>query len=224
MPRHPQTRPRSSVVQSAVTRSSRQFARLTANAVARLPWLWPLFRGPVRRMFDALAPEWDASRSPDRIRALSAGLDTVAEAPRRALDLGTGTGDAAFEIARRWPTAEVLGVDLSERMIAEARAKSPPEFSRRVRFEAADARRVPALDATFDLVTLNNMIPFVDELARVTAPTGHVVIAFTNGAKTPIYVPGDRLRRDLEQHGFHDVREVVAQPGTVVVARRGHDS
>ena len=53
-------------------------------------------------MFGVLAPRWDADRSPDRTRALAAGLDTVRAEPRRALDVGTGTGDAAFEIARRW--------------------------------------------------------------------------------------------------------------------------
>jgi SAM-dependent methyltransferase len=203
-----------------ITNLSRPFARLTTNVVGRAPWLWPLFRRPLRQMFGALAPRWDANRSPDRTRALSAGLDTVAEAPRRALDLGTGTGDAALEIARRWPESEVLGVDLSERMIAEARAKIPPASGGRVRFEVADARRLQVADGTFDLVALNNMIPFVDELARVTAPGAHVVIAYSNGSKTPIYVPPERLRVELERRGFEDVRELTAGSGTAVVARR----
>ena len=211
-------------VAPALTKLSRQFARLATNVVGRAPWLWPLLRPSVRRMFDALAPQWDANRSPDRTRALTAALDSVAVAPRRALDLGTGTGDAALAIARRWPESEVLGVDLSERMIAAARAKTPPESSGRVRFEVADARQLPFADATFDLVALNNMIPFVEELARVTAPGAHVVVAFTNGANTPIYVPTDRLRVDLERRGFEYVREVLAPPGTAVVARRRRPS
>ena len=201
-------------------RVSRPFARLATNAVGRAPWLWPLFRGPLRRTFDALSPHWDADRSPDRTRALGAGLDTVDEAPRRALDVGTGTGDAALEIARRWPAAEVLGVDLSAGMIAEARAKTPPPLRGRVRFEIADAYRLPLADGTFDLVALNNMIPFVDELARVTAPAGHLVVAFASGPKTPIYVPTDRLRAELERHGFENVRELAAGSGTAVTARR----
>ncbi len=199
---------------------SRRLARLAANVVARVPWLWPLFRAPMRRIFDALASEWDVHRSPDRIHALGAALDTVINAPRRALDVGTGTGDGALEIARRWPGSEVLGVNLSERMLAEARAKTPADLSGRVRFEVADARRLPVADATFDLVAMNNMIPFAHELARVTAPGGHVVVAFSSGPQTPIYVPPERLRADLARHGFHDVREVVAGPGTAVVARR----
>ena len=197
-----------------------RFARLTATAVARHPWLWPLFRLPTRRMFDWIAPQWDARRSPVRTRALAAGLDELPGPPRRALDVGTGTGDAAFELARRWPKAEVLGLDLSERMIAAARAKTPAELAARVRFAVADAQRLPASDGSFDLVTLNNMIPFAEELARVTAPGGHVVIAFSSGAETPIYVPPERLRPALERHGFEGVREVTAGSGLAVVARR----
>ena len=216
MPKHA-ARSRAAV---PVAKLARRFARLTTNVVARAPWLWPLFRRPFRRMFDTLAPQWDADRSADRTRALSAGLDAVAEAPRRALDVGTGTGDAALAIARRWPETEVLGVDLSERMIRAARAKVPPEGVGRVRFEVADARRLPVADAAFDLVAMNNMIPFADELARVTAPGAYVVVAFSSGPQTPIYVRPDRLRDGLERHGFEDVREISAGSGTAVVARR----
>jgi SAM-dependent methyltransferase len=198
-----------------------RFARVTTVTATRVPRLWPVLRGPMRFMFDRIAPAWDTNRSPVRLTAFEAALATIAEAPARVLDLGTGTGDAAFAAAARWPEAEVLGFDLSRRMIDEARAKAPPELRDRIRFDVADARHLPVDDASFDLVAMNNMIPFADELARVTAPGGHLVVAFTRGAGTPIYVPFDRLRPDLERHGFEDVRELTADPGTAVVARRG---
>jgi SAM-dependent methyltransferase len=200
--------------------AGQRFARLATVVTMRLPWLWPLFRGPLRRMFDAIAPRWDTMRSANRTTAFDAALDLVPEPPRRALDLGTGTGDAAFLIARRWPDAQVLGLDLSERMVAEARAKTPPDLAGRVRFETADARRLPVEDASIELVGMNNMIPFAAELARVTAPGGHVVVAFSAGAGTPIYVPPDRLRAQLERDGFEEIREVARAPGTAVVARK----
>ncbi len=56
-------------------------------------------------------------------------------------------------------------------------------------------------DAAFDLVTLNNMIPFFDELARVTAPGGYVAIAYSMGPKTPIWVPLERVRDELAAAG-----------------------
>jgi ubiquinone/menaquinone biosynthesis C-methylase UbiE len=200
--------------------AGQRFARLVAVATTRAPWLWPLFRRSFRRMFDEIAPRWDGLRSAARTTAFEAGLDAIAEAPRHALDVGTGTGDGAFVIARRWPDVDVLGLDLSERMIDEARAKTPPELSGRVRFEAADASRLPVADASVDLVAMNNMIPFVDELARAMSPGGHVVIAFSQGPRTPIYVPAARLRAELERRGFEDIRELAAGPGTVVIARR----
>jgi SAM-dependent methyltransferase len=197
-----------------------RFARLTTDAVAPRPWLWPLFRAPLRWMFDAIAPRWDANRSAARTAAFEAGLGVVVVSPRRAIDIGTGTGDVAIVIARRWPQVEVLGVDFSKRMVAEARAKTPAELRERLRFDAADARRLPIRDGSFDLVGLNNMIPFFDELARITAPGGYLVVAFARGAQTPIYVPTRRIRAEVERRGFTDIREVSGGPGTAIVARR----
>src|ERR671938_369303 len=113
----------------------RRFARLATNAVVRRPGLWRLFRGPIRRQFDRLAPQWDAIRTPDHLAAYERALEHVDPPPRRALDLGTGTGDGAFAVARRFPHAEVVGVDISGAMISEARRKTPPDLADRVRFE-----------------------------------------------------------------------------------------
>jgi ubiquinone/menaquinone biosynthesis C-methylase UbiE len=135
--------------------------------------------------------------------------------PASALDLGTGTGDGAIAIARRWPRVEVLGVDVSAGMIAEARRKAPG-----LRFEVADARRLDTPDGAFDLVAMNNVIPFFGELGRIVAPGGHLLVAFSRGPQTPIYVAPGRLRRGLERAGFELVEEVATNPGTAIVARR----
>jgi ubiquinone/menaquinone biosynthesis C-methylase UbiE len=203
-----------------VRRLNERFARLTTDVVVRHPRLWALLRRATRLQFDRLAASWDARRSADRLGAFTAGLEAVPLAPRRALDLGTGTGDAALAIARRWPEAEVVGADLAPGMIEQARRKLPPELAPRVRFERADASRLPYADAAFDLVALNNMIPFFDELARVTAPRGYVVVAFSGGARTPIYVPSERLRAELGRRAFTDFRELPGGRGTAFLARK----
>ena len=100
--------------------------------------------------------------------------------PQRVLDVGTGTGAAARLAGARYPEADVVGVDVAERMVDEARRLTE---STRVTYRVADAERLPFDDASFDLVTLNNMIPFFDELARVIAPDGHLVVAFTGGVR-----------------------------------------
>ena len=195
-------------------------ARLTTDVVVRWPRLWGVFRGLTRRQFDAIAPKWNTMRMPDSLAPFEAALAAVEAAPNRALDLGTGTGAGARAVAERFPDAEVLGADLSERMLAAARQSLPAELDGRVRFEEADASDLPYGDGSFELVTLANMIPFFDELARVVAPGGSVVFAYSGGAGTPIYVPPERLRAELERRGFADFAEFMAGRGTSFLARK----
>jgi len=197
-----------------------RFARLATDAVVRQPRLWAVFRGPIRRTFDKLAPSWDALRSEGHQESLHAALDAVPEAPRRVLDVGTGTGTAARAIAARWPSAEVVGVDVADAMIAEARRLLPEELANRVRFEFADASSLPFADGSFDLVTLSNMIPFFDEIDRVLTPGGWVAFIWSVGADTPIYVSSERLRAELERRAFDDFRQIEAGPGTGFLARK----
>ena len=148
-------------------------------------------------------------------------MQAVEPPPRRVLDLGTGTGEGAFAIARQFPEAEVVGADLSDRMLAEARRKTPPELGARVRFERADASALPYPEGSFELVTHANMIPFFDEIARVLAPGGQALFAFSSGPTTPIYVPPERLREELGRRGFTEFAEFAAARGTALLARKG---
>jgi ubiquinone/menaquinone biosynthesis C-methylase UbiE len=198
----------------------RKFARFTTNQVVRRPALWPLFRRLTRWQFDRIAPRWDEMRSGDAFAPLEAALDSLESTPSRVLDLGTGTGRAAFLLARRYPEAEVVGVDIAPAMLAEARRLTPSELKGRVRFEGADAEHLPYPDSSFDLVSLANMIPFFPELRRVTAPEGIVVFSFSGGANTPIYVPPEVLRRELAEHGFTEFADFAAGNGTALVARK----
>jgi ubiquinone/menaquinone biosynthesis C-methylase UbiE len=198
-----------------------KFARLSTNAVLRSPSLWRFFRPLVRKQFDAIAGDWDTMRDPTHLAPYEAALAAVHPAPSSALDLGTGTGQGAFAIARRFPDAQVVGVDLAEAMLAEARRKTPAELAERVRFENGDASSLPFPDASFDLVAHANMIPFFDELARVLAPGGQAVFAFSLGPGTPIYVPLERVKRELAGRGFTEFAEFAAGKGTALLARKG---
>ena len=200
-----------------------RFARFATNVVTRVPGAWLLFRRPVASMFDKLAHEWDATRAaPTRLNAIRAAFEAVADPlPARVLDLGTGTGAAARVAAEMWPTAQVLGVDVSSGMIDEARRLASSD---RERYEVADSAHLPFPDASFDLVSLNNMIPFYDEVARVTAPGGHVAIAFSLGDRTPIYVPPERVIAELERRGFTHVASFPQDPGRSLLAKKGNRS
>ena len=198
-----------------------KFARLATDAVLRSPRLWRLFRPLVRTQFDAIAGTWDAMRSAGHLAPYERALEAVEPAPARALDLGTGTGVGAFAIARRFPDSEVVGVDLADRMLAEAERKMPPELHGRVKFERGDASSLQYPAGSFDLVAHANMIPFFDELERVLAPGGQALFAFSSGASTPIYVAPERLRTELERRGFTDFADFEAAQGTALLARKG---
>lgn len=195
-----------------------RFARLVTDIVVRFPALWRLFRGPLTRNFDRLAPSWDTLRVTERyLSPMAVALDAVEPAPARVLDVGTGTGGGARLAAARWPEAEIVGVDLSAPMIAEARERATSEHER---YEVADASALPFPEGSFDLVTLVNMIPFFDELVRVAAPSAAIAIAYTRGPGTPIYVPFDRIGAELGRRGFTQVAHFSAGDGISLLARR----
>jgi ubiquinone/menaquinone biosynthesis C-methylase UbiE len=205
---------------SILEQLGRKFARFTTNQLVRRPWAWRLLRRLTRLQFNRIAPVWDQMRTPEAFASLEAALDSIDTPPKRALDLGTGTGRAAFILANRYPEAQVVGADLAAAMLTEARDRTPPELADRVRFEEADAERLPYPDESFELVTLANMIPFFDELARVTAPGGSVVFSFSVGPDTPIYVPPEVLKKELSKRGFSDFADFATGSGTALVARK----
>jgi SAM-dependent methyltransferase len=199
---------------------SRRFARLVTDAVVRFPWLWRIFRGRLRSTFDGLAPTWETRIGPHHLLALELALED-APTPPRILDLGTGTGVVALALAERYPDAEVVGIDLSPGMIEEARGKLSPQLAGRVRFEVGDASALPYPAGAFELVVLSNMIPFYDELARIVSSGGTLVLSFSRGAETPIYVPPERSREELGRRGFAEFAEFSADPATALRAKRG---
>ena len=99
----------------------------------------------------------------------------------RVLDVGSGTGSLALEIARRCPRSNVVGVDPSREYVAYASSLSR---DRRVRFETGDAQALALPDASFDAcvsLLVFNFIPDAQkalaELRRVTRGGGAIAAA-----------------------------------------------
>ncbi len=103
----------------------------------------------------------------------------------RALDVATGTGDLAFELATRVaPNGEVIGVDFAERMLELARAKAAAsEQPAAVRFQTGNALALDFDDGEFDAATVgfgarnfSDLERGMSEMARVVRPGGRVVV------------------------------------------------
>jgi SAM-dependent methyltransferase len=103
----------------------------------------------------------------------------------RVLDLGSGAGMDAF-VARRDVGAEghVHGVDMTEEMVAKARANADTLGHENVTFEVGDIEALPVDDTAFDVVLSNcvlNLVPDKEqafaEIARVLRPGGRFAIS-----------------------------------------------
>ena len=143
----------------------------------------------VRAMFDRIAGLYDRMNT-----VMTAGLhhnwrrraaDLAQLSPGgRALDVATGTGDLALELAARVaPEGEVIGVDFSERMLEVARAKAAAQPGVRVRFEIGNALALPYRDGQFDAATVgfgarnfSDLSRGLAEMTRVVRPGGRVVV------------------------------------------------
>jgi len=100
----------------------------------------------------------------------------------QALDLGTGPGVVALELARRGAT--VTGLDISEAQIEAARRRAQElSLADRAAFRVGRAEETGFSDASLDLVTAGQCWVWFDhdaalaEIARVLRPGGHLVVA-----------------------------------------------
>ncbi len=151
-----------------------------------------LEEGQVRAMFDRIAGVYDVMNS-----VMTAGLhhrwreravDLARVGPgSHALDVATGTGDLAIELASRG--ADVVGSDFSAGMLERARVKSSA-----VRWEQGNAQALTYADASFDACTVgfgarnfSDLALGLREMTRVVRPGGRVVILeITTPTKPPL--------------------------------------
>jgi len=141
----------------------------------------------------------------------------------RALDIGTGNGALAIELARAFPTAEVVGVDLWGKPWTYAqeaceRNAALEGVADRVSFIRTGAESLAFDDEYFDAVVSNfvfHSIPTHERLAllrealRVLKVGGH--FAFQDLFNDQFYHDPENLDRELQSWGLHDVHLVMSE-------------
>ena len=133
-----------------------------------------LHEDDVRRIFNRAAATYDeaAVLQLEVGKRLLERLDYLRIEPVRVVDLGTGTGSALDALHRRYPAAQIIGIDIAEGMLRRARQceGSLPRL-----LAAADASALPLADHSVDLVYSNLMLPWCPQPERVWAEIERVL-------------------------------------------------
>ena len=183
-------------------------------------------KAQMRSMFDRIAPSYDSlnhllSMQIDRLWRRKACRRVAEGAPRRILDLATGTGDLAIALARCLPEAEILGLDLSPEMLAVARKKiTAAGLQECICVEEGDAEALPVADGAFDRVTVGfgvrnfaRLELSLQEMHRVLSAGGEVMIL-------ELSIPKSRLIRAL--YTFYSFRLIPFIGGLISGERQAY--
>jgi SAM-dependent methyltransferase len=156
-------------------------------------WWGPVLAPTASRLIDRFPPETRPGASP------------------RILDLGTGTGVLALAAVRRWPTAQVVGLDASRGMLGiaarDAAAILIPDQRDRLELVVGDAARLPFADATFDLVLASFVLQLVAdrsaclrEVRRVLRPQGRFAsVTWLAGSEGHPFAPDEAFEDALDE-------------------------
>lgn len=160
----------------------------------------------VEEMFDNIAPAYDFMN-----RAMTLGIDrnwrrkvvkaVAAAAPSAILDVATGTGDLAIQLAKANQQAKVTGIDLSEGMLEVGRRKvAEAGLTQQIALRQADCLALPFADGSFDIVTVafgvrnfEHLDKGYAEMARVLRPGGKLMVLELSTPTSPIVKPFYKL-------------------------------
>jgi malonyl-CoA O-methyltransferase len=128
-----------------------------------------LDRSRIRKAFDKAADSYDeaAVLQKEVCRRLIEKLDVVTLTPKWILDAGSGTGEAVKPLQKRFKKAEVVLLDISERMLEKA-VKQGALF-RKPHAVCGDIESLPFADQSFELVFSNLAMQWCNDVGVVLA-------------------------------------------------------
>ena len=143
----------------------------------------------VQQMFDNIAPTYDKlnhilSLSIDKMWRRRVVRKVRRMKPEKIMDLATGTGDLAIKMAKAMPKAKIMGVDLSEKMLAVAAEKVRRKgLDDHIALYQGDAENLDVADGVLDVVTVafgvrnfGNLEQGLSEIMRSLRSGGHIVV------------------------------------------------
>ena len=143
----------------------------------------------VQQMFDNIAPTYDKlnhilSLSIDKMWRRRVVRKVRRMKPEKIMDLATGTGDLAIKLAQAMPKAKIMGVDLSENMLAVAAEKVRRKgLDDHIVLYQGDAENLEVADGVLDVVTVafgvrnfGNLEKGLSEIMRSLRSGGHIVV------------------------------------------------
>lgn len=152
----------------------------------------------VTQMFDTISKEYDGLN-----RVISFGIDVKwrkkvvkivsKQQPKTILDIATGTGDLAINLAKTNAT-KIVGFDISPGMLDVGRKKiALKQLDHKIEMVLGDSEKMPFEDNSFDAITVafgirnfENLEQGLSEILRVLKPNGIFVILETSvPTKTP---------------------------------------
>lgn len=153
-----------------------------------------LNKAAVARAFGRAAASYDAAAHLQRAvcRQLLAQSEQLPTAPRRILDLGSGTGYGSALLRKRFPDAEIIALDIAPQMLQFARTERPQADA----YVAADAEQLPLADDCIDLVFSSFALQWCYRLPQLFAEIRRVMAP---GADALISTLGPDTLRELKQ-------------------------
>ena len=152
----------------------------------------------VTKMFDTISKEYDGLN-----RVISFGIDIKwrkkvvnivnSQQPDTILDIATGTGDLAINLAET-SASKIVGFDISPGMLEVGKKKIElKKLNQKIEMVLGDSEKMPFKDNSFDAITVafgirnfENLEQGLSEILRVLKPNGIFVILETSvPTKTP---------------------------------------